>query len=193
MTYRLLILTALLLLAAPATAQDFEKGYEAYQRGEYATALGEWRPIAEQGHAVAQSNPGLMYELGRGVSQDYTKAAKSYRKAAERGNALGQYNLDVMYDKGKGVPEDYEKAETWFRRAAEQGFAQAQHDLGFMYGTGRGVSQDYVRAHKWFSLAAAQGDKLAAKNCDIAAAPMTSEQIAEAQKLAREWMEQHGE
>ncbi|MCZ6609182.1 MAG: sel1 repeat family protein, partial [Alphaproteobacteria bacterium] len=49
-----------LLLTLPATAQDHQKGVAAYKRGDYATALKEWRPLAEQGHANAQDNLGLM-------------------------------------------------------------------------------------------------------------------------------------
>ena len=56
-----------------------------------------------------------------------------------------------------------------------------------MYAEGRGVAQDYVQAHMWFYLAAAQGDAKALKNRDSIAAKMTSAQIAEAQRLAREW------
>ena len=56
-----------------------------------------------------------------------------------------------------------------------------------MYGEGKGVPQDYVRAHMWWNLAAAKGNAVAVKNRDKVAAKMTSTQIAEAQKLAREW------
>ena len=55
-----------------------------------------------------------------------------------------------------------------------------------MYANGQGVPQDYVLAHMWFNLAAAQGNEDGKKNRDIVAKRMTSEQIAEAQKLARD-------
>jgi TPR repeat protein len=86
-----------------------------------------------------------------------------------------------------GVPQDYAEAVKWFRRAAEQGQAGAQYNLGLMYGNGDGVPQDHMLAHMWFNLAAAQGLVPAKENRDIAAKRMTSEQIAEAQRLAREW------
>ena len=98
-----------------------------------------------------------------------------------------------MYNKGDGVPQDYGEAVKWYRLSAEQGLAQAQHNLGGMYVLGDGVAQDYVRAHMWFNLAAAQGDELARKTRDLLAERMTSAQIAEAQKLARKWMEKHGQ
>ena len=82
----------------------------------------------------------------------------------------------------------------WYRLAAEPGHAGAQNNLGIMYQKGQGVPQDYVQAHMLFNLAAsrfstseAEGRNQAAKNRDIAASKMTPEQIAEAQRLAREW------
>jgi uncharacterized protein len=56
-----------------------------------------------------------------------------------------------------------------------------------MYAKGQGVPQDYVSAHMWYSLAAAEGLTDAAKERDTVAAQMTPAQIAEAQRLAREW------
>jgi TPR repeat protein len=94
-----------------------------------------------------------------------------------------------MYENGRGVPQDYAAAVGWYRKAAEQGEAYAQYNLGVMYDNGRGVPQDYVHAHKWFNLAATSGNKIATKNRNIIAKKMTPAQIAEAQKLAREWIE----
>ena len=86
---------------------------------------------------------------------------------------------------GRGVPQDDAEAVKWYRKAADQGYALAQTNLGIMYDDGRGVPQDYVQAHMWFNLAvAAAGNSAMAR--DIAA-KMTPAQIAEAQKLAREW------
>ena len=58
---------------------------------------------AEQGHALAQHNLGLMYAEGNGVPEDDGDAVRWYRLSAERGFAAGQYNLGVMYDNGNGV------------------------------------------------------------------------------------------
>ena len=92
-----------------------------------------------------------------------------------------------MYAKGRGVAQYYAAAMSWCRKAAEQGHDGAQSNLGAMYAQGQGVPQDYVLAHMWFNLAAAKGDADAVKNRDRVAAKMTPAQIAEAQKLAREW------
>ena len=92
-----------------------------------------------------------------------------------------------MYRDAQGVPQDYAQAIHWFHSAAAQGEAMAQVNLGAMYGDGRGVPQDYVLAHMWFNLAASKGLEVAADNREIVAKQMTTAQIAEAQKMAREW------
>ncbi len=81
------VLVLALALFAPVLAADYEAGWEAYNRGDYETALQQWRPLAEQGHAAAQSNLGLMYSSGHGVAQDYAEVAKWYRRSAEQGRA----------------------------------------------------------------------------------------------------------
>jgi len=108
----------LVALAAPAWA-GFDEGLAAYKRGDYATALHEWRPLAEQGYADAQ------------------------------------YNLGLMYHSGKGVP------------------------------------QDFVRAYMWFNLPLGKDHDAATEARDDVAKRMTPAQIAEAQRLAREWWERH--
>ena len=94
--------------------------------------------------------------------------------------------LAAMYDNGRGVPQDFPHAAKWYKRAAEDGDAIAQSNLASMYYNGRGVPRDSVLAHMWFDLAARQGNKTAQKNRDLIARLMTSDQIAEAQRLARE-------
>ncbi len=106
---------------------------------------------------------------------------------AEQGSLPAMNILGRIYALGAGVPQDYAEALKWLRKAAEQGFALSQIYLGDMYNKGQGVPQDYVEAHKWMNLAAAQGDKDAAKSRDAFARKMTPAQIAEAQRLAREW------
>ena len=58
-----MVALVVVLVAAPAWA-DFKAGMEAYERGDYATALTEFRPLAQQGHAGAQFNLGQMYRKG---------------------------------------------------------------------------------------------------------------------------------
>jgi uncharacterized protein len=117
-----------------------------------------------------------------------------YHAAADQSDAKAEYNLGFMYHDGQGLPQDYAAALTWYRKAADQGHSGAQINLGGMYYFGQGVPQDYVQAHMWFSLAAqgllasdAELRNLAVTNRDRVVAKMTPAQIAEAQKLAREW------
>jgi len=183
---RLVLAVVVMLVAAPAWA-DFKAGAEAYQRGDYATALTEFRPLAQQGNAEAQFNLGGMYLKGRGVPQDDAEALRWFRLAAEQGDAKAQAQLGLMYGIGLGVPQDDAQAVQWFRLAAAQGYAVVQYSLGVMYYIGEGVPQDYVQAHMWFNLAAAQGNEAARKARDTLALKMTPAQVAEAQRLAREW------
>ena len=126
-TLTALVLGLSLLIASVGNgyAQDYQKGVEAYKNGDYATALREWRPLAEQGDAGAQTNLGVMYGNGEGVTQDYKEAVKWYRKSAEQGNADAQTNLGVMYDKGRGVLQDNVYAHMWWNIAASSGNATA--------------------------------------------------------------------
>jgi TPR repeat protein len=82
---------------------------------------------------------------------------------------------------------DYQTAVRLIRPLAEQGNAHAQYNLGVLYDNGLGVPLDKVRAYVWFTLSAAQGREGAATFRDLIARRMTPAQIAEAQKLAREW------
>ncbi len=156
-----------------------------------AEAVRWWRLAADQGDAEAQYNLGVRYADGRGVPQDDAEAAKWFRRAAEQGAAKAQHNLGFMYENGRGVRQDYAEAVRWFRKAAEQGDVRGQYNLGFMYANGQGVPQDIVQAQMWFTLAAEQGAALAQNNRDKAASEMTPDQIAEAQRMAREWKAKH--
>ena len=101
---RLLILPVLLLtllVGNPAFSADWDKGVAAYQSGDYATALREWKPLAEQGNARAQFYLGVMYGNGQGVPQDYKTAVKWYRLAAEQGDADAQTSLDIILRRGE--------------------------------------------------------------------------------------------
>ncbi len=99
-------------------ARNEDKAREAYDRGDYTTALRQWRPLAESGHAEAQNQLGVMYEYGRGVVQDHAAAMRWYSKAAERGDAEAQNNLGSMYEKGHVVPQDADESMEWQRRNA---------------------------------------------------------------------------
>lgn len=180
------LVLSIVCLVVPALA-DYKAGEDAYNRGDYATAVHEWRPLAELGIAPAQFNLGLLYANGQGVPQDYVQARQWYEKAAIQGDALAQLNLGIIYGNGKGVPEDYQLALYWFRLSVNQGNAMALTQLGLMYERGNGVTQDFILAHKWYILGAANGDKLGAELRDALAKRMTPAQIFQAQQRALEW------
>jgi len=148
------------------------------------------RRAADQGLAEAEFNLGLCYANGEGVDRNTAEAAAWYRKAADQGLPEAQAELGNCYLEGNGVPKDIPEGLRWTRLAAEQGFPAAQNTLGLCYSKGTGVTNDYVEAYKWFNLAAAKGGDLAydAKvNLAMAARFLTPEQIAEGQRLAREF------
>jgi len=111
---------SVVLIASSVCQAGFQEGVAAYRRGDYKIALKEFRILAEQGDATAQTNLGNMYDNGEGVPEDDTEAVKWYRKAAEQGHATAQYNLGLMYANGEGVPEDDTRAYAWFNLAAAQ-------------------------------------------------------------------------
>jgi formylglycine-generating enzyme required for sulfatase activity/peptidoglycan hydrolase-like protein with peptidoglycan-binding domain len=163
-TLRRFVLALALCAVASCILTDYQAGYDAYQRGDYATALRKLKPLAEQGDAKAQSNLGTMYYKGQGIRQDYAEAVNWYRKAADQEYAKAQHNLGVVYAEGQGVPQDYAKAVNWYRKAAEQGNAKAQYNLGVIFAEGQGVRQDYAKAVNWYRKAADQGVALAQLN-----------------------------
>lgn len=184
--FTITIMLSILCLAVPAWA-DFKAGEKAYHRGDYATALREWQPLAKQGQAVSQYHLGLLYANGQGVPKDDAQARQWYEKAAAQGHADAQVNLGSLYDYARGGPQDFKMAVRWYRRAADQGNDLAQRRLGLLYERGDGVPKDYVQAYMWYKLGAANGGKSGAIMRDELATRMTSDQLAEAKKLAREW------
>ncbi|HBP87502.1 MAG TPA: sel1 repeat family protein [Nitrospiraceae bacterium] len=181
-----LSMTFLLIGVGEAWA-GYEEGEEAYLQEDFATALTEWRPLAEEGNAEAQNMLGYMYRYGQGVPQDFEQARQWYRRAADLGNARAQNNLGAMYRQGLGVPQDYQEAFRWFLRAAEQGNGGAQNHVGLMYYKGEGVQQDLVQAYMWAFLAAGQGVDPAIQALEFLAKDMTPDQIDQAKDLAGKW------
>lgn len=146
---------------APAHDPALDAGMAAFEKGDYATALALWRPLAEQGNAEAQTELANLYANGFGVTASYAEAIKWFRRAAAQGDAFAQTNLGDIYAQGLGVRRNDREAAKWFRAAAEQGDAYGQVMLGQMYLMGSGVAQDDALAADWFARAAEQGDAFA--------------------------------
>jgi len=117
----LMLALMLTLTANMAKADDFSDGLEAYNNGDYITALGLLKPLAETDHAIAQYSLGVMYDIGDGVLQDDKEAAKWYRMAAEQGLAQAQFNLGNMYANGYGLLQDHKRAHMWWNISRSNG------------------------------------------------------------------------
>ena len=103
--FLLMSLVPMAVLSAAAHA-GLDEGVAAYNRGDYPTALSEFRPLAEKGDTSAQNRLGHMYMQGQGVARDTAAAIALWRKAADAGHATAQFNLSVAYGIGAGVPRD---------------------------------------------------------------------------------------
>ena len=135
----------------PAQNAAFNAGKAAFERNDYAHAVREWRPLAEEGHAPAQGNLGVMYNEGLSVAQNYVKAAGWFRKAAEQGNAEAQNNLGLMYDEGQGVTQDFVEAKMWFNLAAAKGDENARKNRDSVAGkmTPAQIAEAQRLAEEW--------------------------------------------
>lgn len=183
-------LTALLLfVVATVSAADFEKGWKAFNNGEYAAALAEWQSLADGGDAKACFGMGLLYGNGFGVDMNDALALEYYGKAAGQGHPEAQFNLAVMHQNGWGVPMDEVEANRWYAMAADQGHLGAITALGSYYALDFAEHYDPIEAYKWFSLAAKLGDFDASSQRDFIASRMTTDEVLEADGLVSMWLE----
>ncbi len=133
-----------------ATVKD---GVDAWQAGDYAKAIAEWRTPAEQGDPDAQFNMGQAYKLGRGVTADTRMAQSWYQKAAQQGHEQAQANLGLILFQGG----DRQGAMPWIIMAAQHGEPRAQYVLGTAMFNGDLVARDWPRAYALMTRAAATG------------------------------------
>ncbi len=116
-----LLIVSLAFATTPAFSDDFQKGLDAYNSRDYATALAELQSFAEQGNARAQWVLGQLYSNGWGISQDYKQAAKWFRLSAEQGYARSQFWMGDFHYRGNGVPKNLSRAYMWFNIGASNG------------------------------------------------------------------------
>jgi uncharacterized protein len=112
------LILVLALLAPLSGLAGFDEGLEAYNRGDYATAVAEIQPLADKGEVRAQYFIATLAHYGHGQPRDPAKAAEWFRRAAEQGHALSQYHLGLAYEKGAGVPRDLVAAHMWLSISA---------------------------------------------------------------------------
>jgi len=209
------IILILTLMSVPVYADDLQDGINAYIQRDRETAMQKLLPLAEEGVSVAQYYIGKMsesnkwlrmsamqgyapaqFELGfRYHYRDCKKAIKWMQMAIDQNYPHAMEELGVWYwrgDEDDCVTQNFTEAARLSKRGAELGHPPAQLLFGRLYYEGEGVPQDYVMAHMWFVLGSIKGDETALYWREKSRKQMTPAQISEAQKLAREWMEEHG-
>lgn len=140
--------TLIILIAVSTKAfAGLNEGMTAFKSKDFATALKELTPIADNGDPSAQHAVGQIYEFGLGgTAKNLALAISYYQKAADQGFAGSQLNLGTAYLTGMGVTKDSELAKQWLQKAADQNEPMAFHNLAFMYSRGIGVTPDYPKA-----------------------------------------------
>jgi TPR repeat protein len=152
-----------------------------------------YREAANKNDILAMRSLHSLHEYGStsGVDVDKVESAKWCLKAAELGVPSLQHIMAIKYQSGEGVPIDTKAAIFWCRESAERGYSNAQYDLAQKYYKGEGVPQDFVLAYKWFNIATGDTDSPLLSTCkhyrDLVSKDMTKEQIAEGQKMSRDW------
>jgi protein-disulfide isomerase len=185
---RSLVLSVLtfLIVSVVAARADLHAGRQAFEKGDYATALKELRPLADKGNPQAQMLLGKMYLSGRGVPRNVNQALQWLTPAAEHGNREAQFLLGTTCLMNK-PHKDTAQGLKWMRLSAEQGLSDAQLLLDMAYMNLPDVPHDFVQADMWLHLAAAHGDPLAPSQIGKAESRMTRDQVAKARTLAEAW------
>jgi hypothetical protein len=154
-----LLVTPVWAQQAPAKEDPVKAGVEAYERGDYKTAVDLWRPAAIKGNADAQFNLGQAYKMGRGVPTDLKQAEEWYRRAAAQGHEEGEANYGLaLFENGKRA-----EAAPWLERGVARGNPRTQYVLGIMLFNADGVAKDWVRAYALMVRASSTGLEAATK------------------------------
>ncbi len=183
---------AFMILFCPllSVAADLDSAKRAFQQEDYATALEQFTPLAEQGNPDAQFFLGKMYWMGQGVLKDANQAVKWFKLSAEQGNAEAQFYLGSFYllphrDIAEGVK--------WLRLSAEQGNQDAQWLLGKAYLQGdKELERDLVQAEMWLRLAAKDNLEFYGNALRVAERQIPPDQIARGRALAEAWKPKQG-
>lgn len=141
--------------------------------------------VAGPAFAAPLDDANAAYQRG-----DYATAEKILLPMAEAGNPYAQYRLGMVYAEATGEMRSTAEAAKWYESAALQGQPFAQYKLGILYVKGDGVPKDFVLAYMWFSISAGHmlsSASEAARQRDMLAQRMTSTQVADAKKLARDF------
>ncbi len=147
------LLAICLLIAAPAAHADVKAGVDAWNQGDYARAVNEWRPLAINGNADAQFNLGQAYKLGRGVPVDLPVALEWFRKSADKGHEKSADNYGLLlYQQGR-----LEDSMPYIKASADRGEPRAQYVYATALFNGDIAPRDWVRAYALMTRAAQAG------------------------------------
>lgn len=189
-----MLAAALMFRSASPASIDADKALSDFERGYYRLSLRAWTVLANRGDAEGQYFLGQLYAQGRGAPQDFAKAALWFGESASQGYSHSQFALGYLSETGRGVSKDQSSALKWYGLAADQSLAMAHNNVGLMYEEGRGVRQDYAQAYMRYSLAISLSNLnpgTAIQNLNSLTEKMTSTQIAQAERLAREWQQKN--
>lgn len=147
------ILVPLACFMSPAADADVKAGVDAWTRGDYAGAVGEWRLLASAGDADAQYNLGQAYKLGRGVALDLREAEKLFRMASLQGHPQAQDSYGfLLFQNGRRSD-----AASWLEKSATRGDPVSELMFGMMLFDGDVIASDHRRAYAFVSLALESG------------------------------------
>ncbi len=152
-------LASAILCSVPALA-DVKDGVDAWGRGEYQTAVNEWKGPAAAGDADAQFNLAQAYKLGRGVPQSLAEAEKWYKRAADQGHLQANDNYGLILFQAQRRSE----ALPYLQASANRGEPRAQYVLGTGHFNGDFVEKDWIKAYALMNRASAQGLPQATSN-----------------------------
>lgn len=159
-------------------------------------AIHWYEKAADAGDSGAMSSLGAIYRAGEGVPVSFKEALYWLNRAEKLSDPDAQSLLALMYINGEGVPQDFQKAFSLSLAAAEQGDVFSQLRVGSLLFVGQGAPRNLVESHKWINLglsalpaSSSEQRKKASELLGLISEKMTKLQVAEAQRLAREWLE----
>jgi uncharacterized protein len=178
-----IVLAAVLLAFCPIGSAELKDGALAYSRGDFATAARELRPLADEGHVMAQYLLGATLLNGKPALFDLAGAEAWLKKSADQGGVAAMRDLGRLNWFAKS-PSDPAQAAQWLRQGAERGDAESQHLLGLLYLDGKGVERQAAEAYKWLVLAAERGHVLSSVILRESRDKFSDRERAEGQRLA---------
>lgn len=182
-------LNYVLLVDNPFLDRIDDGARNAVKKEDYGLAHRILRPLAEQGDVDAQVLLGALYDDGCGTDRNVAESVKFYKLASDQSHSVGQLLLAWCYRDGDEVRKDWDKMLELQLKAADQGYASALYAMAGYYYFGQ---KGWVDAYKWAKLAASHlkfgGHKTLMKQIvESLGDQMTSEELAEAERLVSEW------